>query len=159
MKLLKGFSIIILSLMAIHCRNSSSNNLFNYNPHSSPRWISFENKDGGTGKGAAENNGAKGHPCDYIPAHSSMELMNYTGGGIINRIWLTINDRSAYMCRSLVIKMYWDGDEKPAVSAPWDCFFGQGFERKKLLKMNSFQVVKAGPLFHLFLCRLNHMPG
>ena len=138
MKLLKNFFIIILSLTALDCRNSSSNNLFNYNPQSSPRWISFENKNGGKGKGAAENYGAKGHPCDDIPAHSSMELMNYTGTGIINRIWLTINDRSAFMCRSLVIQMYWDGDERPAVSAPLGDFFGQGFERKKAFENEFF---------------------
>ncbi|MEP7324173.1 MAG: glycoside hydrolase family 172 protein [Saprospiraceae bacterium] len=130
-KIITGFTTTIFLLISLHCRdNSTSNSLFQYNPDSSPRWISFENKGGIKGQGGMENNKAKGHPCDDIPAHTSIELMNYNGTGIINRIWLTINDRSALMCRSLVINMYWDGDAKPAISAPVGDFFGQGFERK-----------------------------
>jgi len=115
----------------IHDHNSNqSHPIYQYDEHSSTRWFSFENPTGQPGAGAKENNGAKGHPCDDIPAHTSVDLMNYKGTGIIRRIWLTINDRSAYMLRGLVINMYWDGAEKPAVSAPIGDFFGQGFERR-----------------------------
>ena len=115
----------------IHDHNSNqSHPIYQYDEHSATRWFSFENPTGQPGAGAKENNGAKGHPCDDIPAHTSVDLMNYKGTGIIRRIWLTINDRSAYMLRGLVINMYWDGAEKPAVSAPIGDFFGQGFERR-----------------------------
>lgn len=115
----------------IHDHNSNqSHPIYQYDEHSATRWFSFENPTGQPGAGAKENNGAKGHPCDDIPAHTSVDLMNYKGTGIIRRIWLTINDRSAYMLRGLEINMYWDGAEKPAVSAPIGDFFGQGFERK-----------------------------
>ena len=115
----------------IHDHNNNQNRpIYQFDEHSASRWFSFENPTGQPGAGAKENNGAKGHPCDDIPAHTSVDLMNYKGTGIIRRIWLTINDRSAYMLRGLVINMYWDGAEKPAVSAPIGDFFGQGFERK-----------------------------
>ncbi|MBK8775885.1 MAG: DUF2961 domain-containing protein [Saprospiraceae bacterium] len=131
---MKSFlSSLLLVLMAcgIHDHNSNqSHPIYQYDEHSATRWFSFENPTGQPGAGAKENNGAKGHPCDDIPAHTSVDLMNYKGTGIIRRIWLTINDRSAYMLRGLVINMYWDGAEKPAVSAPIGDFFGQGFERR-----------------------------
>lgn len=104
--------------------------LFQYDPNSDPRWISFENPSGLKGGGGKENHGAKGHPCEYLAAGDSIQLLNFQGTGRINRIWLTINDRSVVMCRSLVINIYWDGASKPAVSAPLGDFFGLGFERK-----------------------------
>jgi len=112
--------------------------LYQYDPNLSTRWISFENPQGLKSEGGKENHGAKGHPCDDIPAHSKIELMNYKGGGIIQRIWLTISDRSVYMCRGLVINMYWDGDTLPAVSAPIGDFFGLGFERKNAFENELF---------------------
>ena len=143
MKLSKLLFLAVIALTCMQCRITSnnsdtSNNIYQYRAESSPRWISFENKTGAKSGGAKENNGAKGHPCDHIPAHTSVELMNYEGIGIIHRIWLTINDRSAFMCRSLVINIYWDGDKKPAVSAPLGDFFGQGFERKKAFENELF---------------------
>lgn len=132
--------VIAISCQLISCRlnHSESNELFSYRAGSNPKWFTFENPTGEKGKGGIENHTAKGHPCDHISAHTTIDLMNYSGTGIINRIWLTINDRSAAMCRSLVINMYWDGDLKPAVSAPLGDFFGQGFERKKSFENELF---------------------
>lgn len=112
--------------------------LYQYDEKASTRWISFENPSGLAGAGGQENHGAKGHPCDDIPAHSKIELMNFKGAGLINRIWLTISDRSVFMCRGLVINMYWDGDSIPAVSAPLGDFFGLGFERKTAFENELF---------------------
>ncbi len=41
-----------------------------------------------------------------------------TDAGVIERIWITIKDRSPIMLRSIRIDMYWDGAEKPAVCTP-----------------------------------------
>lgn len=117
---------------------TTSNELYSYDPNAQTKWISFENPDGEKGMGGAENNRAKGHACDDIPAHTGITLMDYKGAGIIQRIWLTINDRSAIMCRSLVLNMYWDGNTKPAVSAPLGDFFGLGFERKNAFENELF---------------------
>jgi len=57
-------------------------------------------------------------------------LMNVTGAGVIQRMWLTISDRSPESLRSLRLEMYWDGATKPAVSVPLGDFFGVGLGRK-----------------------------
>ncbi|MBX9850188.1 MAG: DUF2961 domain-containing protein, partial [Cytophagaceae bacterium] len=94
------------------------------------RWVSFENPTGEEGNGGRENKGAKGHPADRIPAGTSKEIFSVKGAGIIKRIWLTIDDRSPEMFRSLKIEMFWDDANQPAVSAPLGDFFGVGLGRR-----------------------------
>lgn len=91
-----------------------------------PRWNSFENPTSEKGTGGLENKGAKGHPFDQLKAGESKTLMNVDGSGVITRMWFTIQDRSPQMLRSLKIEMFWDGASKPAVSAPFGDFFGNG---------------------------------
>jgi len=56
------------------------------------------------------------------------ELLNVTGAGVINRIWITIapegNEVSRY---DLIIRMYWDGNTYPSVESPLGPFFGNGW--------------------------------
>lgn len=100
--------------------------LYHLPENKSPRWISFENPEGKKGAGAMENKGAKGHPADRIMPGETVDLVNYAGSGTVTRIWLTLSQRTPEMLRSLRIDMYWDGSEKPAVSAPIGDFFGCG---------------------------------
>lgn len=93
------------------------------------RWNSFENPTSGKGTGGMENKGAKGHPYDILKSGESKVLLDFTGMGIITRMWFTIQDRSPEMLRSLKIEMFWDDKEKPAVSAPFGDFFGNGLGR------------------------------
>jgi hypothetical protein len=93
------------------------------------RWNSFENPTSGKGTGAMENKGAKGHPYDILKAGETKVLLDVQGMGIITRMWFTIQDRSPQMLRSLKIEMFWDGEVKPAVSAPFGDFFGNGLGR------------------------------
>lgn len=104
----------------------AQNNVFEFNDNLETRWSSPENRNGMKGAGGKENNGAKGHAYDSIPAGASYLLLDIQGKGIINRMWITINDRSPEMLRSLKIEMYWDGENKPAVSVPFGDFFGIG---------------------------------
>jgi len=94
------------------------------------RWISLENITGAKGKGGMENKGAKGHASDWVKAGESKVMMDYDGAGVINRIWLTIIDRSPAALRSMYIEMYWDGATRPAVSVPLGDFFGIGLGRR-----------------------------
>jgi hypothetical protein len=94
------------------------------------RWISFENPSGAKGKGGMENQGAKGHAMDHVPAGESKVLLNVQGAGTIRRMWITISDRSPQMLRGLKLEMFWDGEAKPAVSAPFGDFFGVGLGRR-----------------------------
>ncbi len=56
--------------------------------------------------------------------------MDYDGAGVINRIWMTIIERSPASLRSIYIEIYWDGANKPAVAVPLGDFFGIGLGRR-----------------------------
>jgi hypothetical protein len=94
-----------------------------------PRWISFENIRGEKGRGGMENHGAKGHPSEVIKAGETKTLLDIEGPGMINRIWMTLRPRPAYVLRGLVVNMTWDYANKPAVSVPFGDFFGIGLGR------------------------------
>lgn len=119
------FALLILSGQLIKAQG----NVYEFNNNAESRWSSPENLNGKKGQGGKENYGAKGHPSDSIAAHSSKALLDIQGTGVINRIWVTISDRSPQMLRSLKIEMFWDNEKKPAVSAPFGDFFGVGLGR------------------------------
>jgi hypothetical protein len=105
-------------------------NLFE-KPHGvQTRWFSFENQSVMQGRAGLENEGAKGHAFDHVKAGETKTLLDVDGSGTICRIWLTIDDRSPEMLRSLRLDMFWDGADKPAVSVPLGDFFGVGLGRK-----------------------------
>ena len=99
--------------------------LYRLPPGQVSHWISPENPTGAHGAAATENHGAKGHAYDTIPAGASLVLADIHDQGIIDRLWLTINDRSAVRLRALRLDIYWDGGTTPAVSAPLGDFFAQ----------------------------------
>lgn len=131
-----AFSSLLLIYLLVSCKTEQPNTadqvlnapLFQYQDIET-RWNSFENPTSGKGTGAMENKGAKGHPSDRLNAGESKVLLNIQGSGIITRMWFTIEDRSPQMLRSLKIEMFWDGAAKPAVSAPFSDFFGNGLGR------------------------------
>jgi hypothetical protein len=90
------------------------------------RWISPENPTGEIGAGARENRGAKGHAFDTIPVGATHTLASIAGTGVIDRIWMTIEDRSPEALRGLKLQMFWDGSSAPAVSVPLGDFFLHG---------------------------------
>ncbi|MCH2175365.1 MAG: DUF2961 domain-containing protein [Lentisphaeria bacterium] len=93
-------------------------------------WASPENFSASKGSGGQALNGRKGSPAFKLESGQSQVLAQAEGrSGTIRRIWATINDRSPRMMRGLRLDIYWDGASKPAVSAPWGDFFGQGLGR------------------------------
>jgi hypothetical protein len=131
---LSGFCFLISMILILACKNKDNkslypNHIFEYSENLDSRWISFENITGEKSRGGMANHGAKGHAYDIIPAGETITLVDIEGPGIINRIWMTIRRRSSYELRSLIINIYWDNEEKPAVSAPLGDFFGIGLGR------------------------------
>ena len=123
--------LILLVLFFVSCQSHDqksipADNLYTYNGNLEPHWVSFENRTGDKGAGGMENNGAKGHACDSIAAGATKILLDTDGPGIINRMWITLSDRSPAMLRSLILNIYWDNEDKPAVSVPFGDFFGVG---------------------------------
>lgn len=123
-----SLSIVFLFLLSVY--NLSAQELYEIPSSKKTRWISFENSSGAKGSGGKENKGAKGHPADILQPGSRTTMMDYKGAGIVERIWLTVNERSPVMLRSIRIEMYWDNAVTPAVSAPLGDFFGIGLGRR-----------------------------
>ncbi len=89
------------------------------------RWVSAENPTGEPGKGGITNKGAKGDAYTLIAPNSKHVIFDQTGAGIITKIWsansIIWNED---MRRNVIINIYWDGEDKPAVSVPFAEFFG-----------------------------------
>lgn len=117
-------------LLILFCGIAQAQELYDLPAGAETRWISLENITGAKGKGGMENKGAKGHASEWLKAGESKVMMDYDGAGVINRIWLTIIDRSPAALRSMYIEMYWDDATKPAVSVPLGDFFGIGLGRR-----------------------------
>lgn len=122
-----GYILLFVFELAALCGNSQE--LYKHPENVETGWVSFENISGDKGNGGKENKGAKGKAFDVIQAGETKVLMNVNGAGIIQRMWMTINERSPVMLRSLVINMYWDNASRPAVSVPLGDFFGVGLGR------------------------------
>jgi hypothetical protein len=87
---------------------------------------SFENPNGVKGSGGKTNHSAKGNAFEGLKRGESKTLLDIEGPGIIQRMWFTVRDRSPKMMRSMRLRIYWDGETKPAVDVPFGDFFGYG---------------------------------
>ncbi len=96
---------------------------------------SFENINGVKGNGGKRNLSAKGNAYEQIKAGTSKTLLEISGAGTIQRIWLTLEDRSPKILRSIRIRMFWDKSSEPAVDVPLGDFFGFGLS--KMTKMEN----------------------
>ena len=105
--------------------------------HGRSRAITAENPTGqrgqggrartGTGADAARDlgEGWKISPSTVVAAGTTAELASIEGPGFIRHIWLTTTGTG----RELVLRMYWDGEQEPAVEAPLGDFFCNGWGR------------------------------
>ena len=119
-------SALALILLASSSAAPAQDELYRYRSGEEPRWISPENPTGAKGAGGRENRGAKGHAFDTIQVGGSHVLADIRGAGTIDRMWLTIEDRSPEALRGLRLDMFWDGAATPAVSVPLGDFFLHG---------------------------------
>ena len=75
--------------------------------------FSPENPTGMPGCGSKGEDWQKLHPCDVLEAGETKTLVNTNGPGIIRTMWFTGD-----VSQSLVLRIYWDGQEHPSVEAP-----------------------------------------
>ena len=63
---------------------------------------------------------------DYWPiaGGATREVFNAIGPGAITHIWFTIAARSDHHLKEIVLRGYWDGNDKPSVEVPIGDFFG-----------------------------------
>jgi len=101
---------------------ASAQQIFQMPKNADSRLSSFENPNGVKGNGGKTNKTAKGNAFETLKEGETKTLLDVNGQGIVQRIWLTVN-RSPMMLRSLRLKMFWDGETKPAVDVPMGDFF------------------------------------
>src|ERR1043165_1352369 len=97
----------LFALLMILTVTATAQELFEIPTGKQTRWTSFENPTGAKGSGGKENDGAKGHAFDMIEPGGSRVMLDYKGAGIVERIWLTVNERSPQMLRSMRIDIFW----------------------------------------------------
>jgi len=61
-----------------------------------------------------------------IPPGKSLTLLDADGPGVITHFWNTIAALDPFAGRSVVLRVYYDGLEKPSVQVPLGDFFGVG---------------------------------
>ena len=91
------------------------------------RSISFENATGAPGEsGKAASHlgvGRKGSPMRVVKPDSMFVLCNITGPGTIRHIWMTTS-RAPENLRSIVLRVYWEGQKHPSIECPVGDFMG-----------------------------------
>ncbi|MDE3145639.1 MAG: DUF2961 domain-containing protein [Bacteroidota bacterium] len=120
--------ILIIFFVLISCKGFDQL-LYDFPENTTSHISSFENLNAVKGSGGQSNKTAKGHPFELLHPGETKELLNINGEGIIQRIWLTVN-QNPVMLRSLRLQMFWDGELKPAVDVPLGDFFGSNLGRK-----------------------------
>jgi len=113
---------ILFSLLQLR-----ADDLYRMPPGLETRWASAENPQGGKGAGGTTQGGRKGSASISLKSGATQVLAEVdNAGGMIHRIWLTIDKRTPQTLREIRIEFYWDGAKKPAVSVPLGDFFGAG---------------------------------
>lgn len=123
--------------------------------HAKTRSISAENFTGEKGKGgmATEGVGAwasrdlgqgwKVSPAIKLEGKSTATLAEIEGPGVIQHMWMTC---APEFWRTLILRIYWDGEEKPSVEVPLGDFFCNGWCERSIVNSIPVAVMTAGGL-------------
>lgn len=83
----------------------------------------------GTGANAARDLGVgwKVSPSIHIQPHQTVTIAEINGSGAIQHIWNTVHPN---FWRTLILRIYWDGEETPSVETPLGDFFCNGWGQR-----------------------------
>jgi len=123
------------------------------------RSISPENFTGEKGKGAMATEGLganaarelgqgwKLSPCVLIKGKETFTLGEIEGSGAIQQIWLT--PAPLNKTRTMILRVYWDGEETPSIECPIADFFTCGWQ--EYVQNNSLMVtINPGSAFNCY---------
>jgi hypothetical protein len=112
------FGLIASSVLAVPASGGDLDQLAHIEEGRTSRRVSSYDRSGG-------NNDR----LEHIASGETRTIFQVEGAGVINHIWITIAPPPPTLSRNdIVIRMYWDGDEHPAVESPIGPFFGQGWD-------------------------------
>jgi len=121
--------LLLANMPGLQAQSFLDSKLYNLNPVTKSRSISFKNPTGEPGKGgtAASEIGVsrKGAPKREIKPGETVTLCNIKGSGTIRHIWITgklanyewmkVDEKRNVLLRSVVIQAYWDGQKHPSI--------------------------------------------
>lgn len=119
------------------------------------RAINAENPTGEKGGGARSIDGASANaardlgqgwkvsPAYPLPGGESLTLGEIEGPGIIRHIWITCEPKH---WRSVILRLFWDGEETPSVEVPLGDFFASGWCERTIVNSQPISVMTGGGL-------------
>lgn len=129
---------VLIAVVLVMSFSVQAEELFRIPDNVTSHWTSFENLSGAKGAGGKANAGAKGAAFAPVAPGEEKVLLDVQGSGTVRRLWMTLSARVPEALRSFVIRIYWDGEEKPAVEAPVGDFFGHILGRSKAFESELF---------------------
>ncbi|MBN2138911.1 MAG: DUF2961 domain-containing protein [Sedimentisphaerales bacterium] len=128
--------LILVGLLCVSCRQSQRADIVSQpyilDTGLVSRSVSFENPTGEPGQGGkASSNlgvGRKGSPSRTMKPGDVQQLCDIDGPGTIRHIWVT-TPRDPANLRSLILRVWWDGQEHPSIECPIGDFMGIGHGR------------------------------
>ena len=86
-------------------------------------------REGHTKRISSWDRTGRNRDCWTIEPWAKVEVAKIEGPGIIRHIWFTVSSQDPLYLRKTVLRMYWDGMDRPSVEAPLGDFFGVGHAR------------------------------
>lgn len=86
----------------------------------------------------------------HIAPGETITLGELKGPGIIRHIWFTISAVDAHYPRSMVFRIYWDGEEDPSVDSPLGDFFAVGHGMLKTLHSAPVNISSDGRAYNCY---------
>lgn len=121
------------------------------------RAVTAENPTGAPGSGGKESSalgpGRKGRAFLPLAAGDTLTLADIQGPGVIRHIWITVPDTTEagpFVLRDLVLRAYWDGDERPSIEVPLGDFFCNGFATRERVTSEPIVVAPTGGMNSYF---------
>lgn len=141
--------VLIAGLLACTLGSFAQTDLYRM-PAGDSRVSSMENLNGKKGRGGLTNQGGKGNACAPLKAGATLTLLDIKGPGIIQRMWMTMWDRSPEMLRGTRLRIYWDDETKPAVDVPLGDFYGLGLGQQVAYQNELFSTAE-GRSFNCYI--------
>ena len=77
------------------------------------------------------NTDGRNHDCWKIEPGDRTVLADIEGAGCVKHIWLTMGCNEPAFPRKVVLRAWWDGEDKPSIECPIGDFFGLGHGLRK----------------------------
>ena len=103
--------------------------------------FSAENPTGAHSGGSRGKDCEKLRPCIQLELGETVTLCETEGPGMLTHMWFT-----GYVGHSFVLRVYWDGNERPSIEAPISAFFGCAYDENFKDRDGRYPVLNSAPI-------------